>query len=284
MNFIPLLALKENPDDLSDEKNPIDDDVLKLFREKSDAALLGEAFYTKFKDKYPFRVGEPFILKELGGVSITFVGVFKSSNYSYNTNILAGREFLQQTDSQLGVFHQIYVKIDDPKNAQGTGTAIDEKVPRVAGKQTTTIDQRSFLSAAVEDLQRIIQLARIVILVVLAVILVAVANTISMATRDRVQEIGILRSMGFRKNQVAYLVLGESMILAMLGGLIGLTIAYFGVNFRYGIRGLNMLISLTWDVGGLAVLISLAVGFFGGLLPALGTGKLNIVNSLRNVD
>ena len=116
---------------------------------------------------------------------------------------------------------------------------------------------------------------------------IAVANTVSMATRDRTQEIGILRSLGFRRNQISTLVLIESMALAITGGVLAIgilaVVSSMG-DFTIGIRGENIAINLSVPVAMAGIIISVAVGFMGGFIPAAASSRLNIVNSLRNVD
>jgi putative ABC transport system permease protein len=265
----------------------VDPAVLAAFRERPDGALLGSEFLRRNRGKYPWRVGETYALKELGGVSITFMGTFHSDNAAYNTIIFAGRRYLQEVDGLLGMAHQIYVKIDDPRFARAVAAAIDQELPAKFPVQTTTVDQRAFLTMAVEDLVEIVAFSRVILLVVLGVLLAAVANTISMATRDRVQEIGTLRSLGFRRAHIIGIVLGESLLLAAAGGVLGIGLAWCGLNLQnayYGVRGLNILIRVTPLAALLALGLSLAVGAAGGLLPAWGASRLEIVRALRRVD
>ncbi len=261
--------------------------MLERFRETPDGALLGKAFLDKYAKEYPWRVGETYQLKQLRGVSITFVGVFESDNEVYNSIILAGRRYVQEINDSLGVAHQVYIRIDEPQNADAVIATLDSEIPRQFPFKTTTSDLRSFITAAVEDLGDIIRLSRLVIVIVLSVMLIAIANTISMATRDRRQELGILRSLGFRRRHVVGLVLAESLALAVAGGVIGLGASWALLNLQesyYGVRGVNMLIHVTPAVAGQALGIAALVGLLGGLIPAAVASRLNIVSSLRNVE
>jgi len=164
---------------------------------------------------------------------------------------------------------------------------IDKTVKEDFPYAVTTKDQRAFMSAAVTDLRKTVDFSRWVLFITLGVILVSVANTVSMATRDRVQEFGIVRSLGFKRIQVLYLVLAESVILSLVGGAFGILAATLLLNLQdyyYGILGLNLLIQVTAPVAIAALVLSLGVGILGGLLPAIGASRLKIVNSLRNVD
>ena len=77
------------------------------------------------------------------------------------------------------------------------------------------------------------------------------------------------------------------MILSLVGGVFGILAAGLLLNMQdyyYGVLGLNLLIQVTAPVAVSALIVSLAVGILGGLLPAIGASRLKIVNSLRNVD
>ena len=265
----------------------MDEKTLASFRKTPDGALLGKDFIEKYKDEYPWKVGETYKLKQLGGVSINFVGSYESSNEVYNTIILAGRRYLEEIDDRLGVAHQIFVRIDDPEHAGEVIARIDSTIPEEFPFATTTKDQQAYMSAAVTDLRETVDFSRWVLLITLGVILVSVANTVSMATRDRVQEFGIVRALGFKRSQVLGLVMVESLIISLVGGVLGILAAVLFLNLQdyyYGILGMNLLIQVTPRVAGAALVLSILVGLLGGLLPAIGASRLKIVESLRNVD
>jgi ABC-type antimicrobial peptide transport system permease subunit len=253
-------------------------------------------FFEKTKGKYPWEVGGEYKLTELGDISVKFVGTFNSKNKVNNSVIFAGREFLQNLKGTRGEANQVFIKIDDPANIEKVVEELDGDGPYGIKTKfpfsTMTVDQKSFMTNAVQDLQTQIRVSHWIMLITIAVILIAVANTISMATRDRVQEIGILRSMGFRRVQISTLVLGESILLALAGGALGVCFVFairaiaesMGVNFTYAHLGFNINIDVTAGVLYTAAALSAAVGFFGGLLPAIAAGRLKIVNSLRNAD
>lgn len=232
-------------------------------------------------------MGETYQLKQLRGVSITFVGVFESDNEVYNSIILAGRRYVQEINKSLGVAHQVYIRIEDSSHADAVIAHLDRELPKRFPFQTTTRDQRSFISAAVEDLEDVIRLSHLVIVITLSVMLIAIANTISMGTRDRRRELGILRALGFRRRHIMGLVLGESLVLALVGGVIGLAICGGALNLQdsyYGLRGVNMLIHVTPIVAVTSMGIAAAVGLLGGVVPATVASRLNVVSSLRNVE
>ncbi|QDT56106.1 putative ABC transporter permease YknZ [Caulifigura coniformis] len=115
----------------------------------------------------------------------------------------------------------------------------------------------------------------------------AAANTMFAAVASRGREIGTLRALGFKRRSILLCFLLESVILCLLGGILGClaTLPFNGLStgtanwatfseitfaFRFGPRVLLQ-----------GVLMSLAMGLLGGLIPAIRAVRLNIVNALR---
>lgn len=115
----------------------------------------------------------------------------------------------------------------------------------------------------------------------------AAANTMFAAVASRSREIGTLRALGFKRRSILLCFLLESVILCLLGGILGClaTLPFNGIStgtanwatfseitfaFRFGPRVLLQ-----------GVLMALAMGLLGGLIPAIRAVRLNIVNALR---
>ena len=112
-------------------------------------------------------------------------------------------------------------------------------------------------------------------------LLLLTGNTMAQAVRERIPELAVLKTIGFSNRSVLWLVLGESVLLGVLGGAIGLGFAELLVPVvsagSGGMIQLPGLLPQTWAMGlGLAALIGVVVG----LLPALRGMRLNIVDAL----
>jgi len=111
--------------------------------------------------------------------------------------------------------------------------------------------------------------------------------TMYAAVSNRVAEIGTLRALGFKRRTILSTFLLESLLLSLLGGLLGL----FGASFLNKITistlnwqtfsELSFRFTLTWRIARDALLFAGIMGFLGGLLPALQASRLNIVEALR---
>ena len=127
-------------------------------------------------------------------------------------------------------------------------------------------------------------------LVVGAVVLIA-ANTAAMGVRERIPEIAVLKSLGFQRRPILLVLMAESALVALLGGLLGAAAAYgiLGALAAAGKTGampfLGPLASFRMSPGVAAqgVSIALAVGLVAGIVPAWNGARLNVVEALRRL-
>ena len=115
----------------------------------------------------------------------------------------------------------------------------------------------------------------------------AAANTMFSAVRSRTREIGTMRALGFSRFAILVSFLGESIILCILGGALGLlaTLPLSALTFSTNLNFSEAAITFRFGpiVMGVAVAMTLAMGLFGGLFPAVRAVKLDVVRALREV-
>jgi putative ABC transport system permease protein len=141
------------------------------------------------------------------------------------------------------------------------------------------------LEQATRDLREILGFARLLGLACVAVVLALVANTVVMSVQERVREFGVFRTLGFHAHHIGGLVIGEALVLAALGGALGLGAALAVIRFSsltIGAEGVP--VSFSTDAGlvvrGFAVAVG--TGLVAGLFPALRSSRAEIVASLRS--
>src|SRR5205085_1758406 len=124
--------------------------------------------------------------------------------------------------------------------------------------------------------------------VAFAILLVA-ANTMAMAARERITEIAVLRTLGFTQRGILALVLGESVLLSLLGGAFGMLV--FFLMFP-GLRQLVLYSPMGFYAAGMKIFpgvvatgfgLSVLVGLVSGLFPALRSARRSIPDGLRQV-
>ena len=102
----------------------------------------------------------------------------------------------------------------------------------------------------------------------------------TVAVNERTSEIGVLRAVGASQKKIRDVFLLESIFLAILGAILGLTIGFASVNLAL-IFYPEMPIAFAWDYIVYAVVISLAIGLLAGFLPARAAAQLDPVEALR---
>jgi putative ABC transport system permease protein len=118
-------------------------------------------------------------------------------------------------------------------------------------------------------------------------VLLITANTMAMSVRERVREVGLLRTLGFGKPAIIGLIVGESALISILGGLLGVAVAE-GLCWviRQGPAILQQAKTLTIEAPVFAALmaVSLAVGVVSSIVPAVAAARTNIIDALRFTD
>jgi putative ABC transport system permease protein len=121
--------------------------------------------------------------------------------------------------------------------------------------------------------------------VVFTILLVS-ANTMAMSVRERVKEIGVLKTLGFTNGKVLAMIIAESVIMAMTGGLMGCALAYLfcmGVNQIPAIRLVFFTgITMPPSVLAISLLVTFFIGFLSSVIPAVNASRVPITDALRH--
>jgi putative ABC transport system permease protein len=111
---------------------------------------------------------------------------------------------------------------------------------------------------------------------------IGMMNTMLMAVLERTREIGVMRALGWRRRQILGLILNEALLLGVLGGAMGIAIA-FGFSWLLTKIPYGDALEPMWtaDVFGRALLVALSLGVVAGLYPALRATRLQPIEALR---
>ncbi len=247
------------------------------FRARADAALVGR----RTASEYGWRVGQSVSLLE-DRLTFQVAGIFASADKSYESGVLLHKEFLGKVKRNQGKSTYLIVGLDDPASVSSVSRYIDGALANYP-KPTTTQSERAAKEQELKDFAEIRRMLSAMLLATMAVSVFGAANSVSMSVRERTREVGILRSLGLRRTHILALILGESVLVAVAGGLLGLSAAALLFLSEKTLGGMVPLIfSSTQALGGLG--ISVLIGLVGALVPSLNASRLRIVDSLRFVD
>jgi putative ABC transport system permease protein len=220
----------------------------------------------------------------LGNQEWTITGVFEAGD-AHDSELWGDVETVSATYRRQG-YQSVTVRLTAPEalDALKAGIAAD---PRLKVDAKTTSD---YYTAQSEDLTRVIKVMGIVIGVIMAIGAVFGAlNTTYAAVATRAREIATMRAIGFRGFPVIVSILVETMLLALAGGVLGAAVAWLifnnytvstlGANFSQVVFAFKVSPALVWS----GLKWALAIGFIGGLFPALRAARLPVTTALREL-
>jgi putative ABC transport system permease protein len=147
--------------------------------------------------------------------------------------------------------------------------------------ETSTDTEKAFSKAFAAQFGNIALIVVLVVGAAFVTILMIVGNTMALTIRERTREIGVMKTLGFSGGRILRMVLGESVLLALLGGLPGLALAaLFTIGLRKALAGVVPAFAVTWDIALLGIALMVALGVLTGIVPALNAMRLKIATAL----
>ena len=179
--------------------------------------------------------------------------------------------------NQIGWF---MVTLADPDQASQVALAID-KLSENSDHETKAQTEQAWQQAFMKQFADIGLIVTAIMGAVFFTLLLLTGNTMAQAVRERIPELAVLKTIGFSNRSVLALVLAESVLLVVLGGLLGLGLAsvvIVGVSANSGgMLPMDRVPTDTWLMG---LALMLLIGVVVGLLPALRAMRLKIVDAL----
>jgi putative ABC transport system permease protein len=179
-----------------------------------------------------------------------------------------------------GIVGWYVVRVASPDEGVGVARAIDAEFANSAS-ETRTQSESAFAASFIKQMGNIQFLMVAIGSVVFFTLLLVTGNTMAIAVRERTGELAVMKAVGFSDVFVLALVLAESVLIAAVGGGLGLWAAR-GAVAQDLTRGLILMYLPGSALAGGAALI-LATGVLAGLLPALGAMRLSVVDALRRI-
>ena len=253
--------------------------ALANWERRSDAAILGETLAAR----RGLKVGDQF---DAAGITAYVAGIIQSDQAQDQNVAYVHLDFLQQqTDKQLGTVTQFNVKVDDPAILDQVAQQIDELFES-AEFPTSTRSEKAFVAQIAGDMIELIGFTRYLGWGCLIAVLALVANAIILSVQDRIKEHAIFQTLGFTGSLIGRLIILESIILGILGGVVGalsalLTLKLTRVSFS--VDGLSIPINADIKLMMLGMLIAIVLGILAGLVPAFQASRRPIASCFREV-
>ncbi|MDR4498773.1 MAG: FtsX-like permease family protein [Candidatus Scalindua sp.] len=236
------------------------------------------------------------------GDIITLTGTIFPGNWEFVLcSIYKGSE--KNTDETLFFFHWDYLNeslkkksplssdqvgfymigIENPYMAAEISDAID-KTFKNSLAETLTETEKAFQMGFVTMSEAIIKAIQLVSLVVIFIILVVVANTMGMSVRERIGEFAVFKTLGFRAWHITLLIIGESMVITVFGGITGTLLTFPAAKgFSVAVGKFFPVFNITAETIWLNLAVTLVVGLVAGILPAYRAVTVKIAEGFRRM-
>jgi putative ABC transport system permease protein len=261
----------------------------KAFAETRTGALVGERlaqrFHWKVGDRIPLQ--STIFPDRTGSKNWTFdvVGILhatdkKSGGFYDQMFLLNWKYFDDTTPFNRGQVGWYVTRVTDVNQADRVAKAIDA-LSANSDHETRTQTEQAASASWMKQLADIGLIVGSIMGAVFFTLLLLSGNTMMQAVRERTGELAVLKTIGFSNRSVLSMVLAESVLLLVLGGVIGLAIAAALIPVVSGASGgmLNLPVvgADSWILG---LVLMLLIGLLVGALPAWRAMRLNIVDAL----
>jgi putative ABC transport system permease protein len=248
------------------------------FEEHQDAAIVGRAVAAR----RGLAAGEKF---SIGDITVQVAGVFKSNDLAEENYIYTHLDFLQRTNREdlVGTVTQHEVLLEPGVDVSAKSDEIDELF-RGGPVETDTRPKGVFQAKSLGDLTQLIGLAHYLGYACVGLVLALVATTTVMSVQDRIKEHAVLQTLGFTGQRVFALVLSESTLLSLAGGLLGVTLAMLVLQLSHlsiGAEAVTIAFRPSWSLAAIGLLVSAVVGILAGMAPGMHAARTHIVTALR---
>ena len=239
--------------------------------------------------KHGFKIGDRIpIAGDIFPVDLVFTVRGFYDSVQDNENLQFHYEYLRESlpASQRGDTGTYVVLADSPQSVPKVARAIDEMFKN-SPAETKTETERAFKLSFLAFLGNVKMFLLVVCLAVMFMLLLVSGNTMALSVRERVQEIGVMKTLGFSRGAVATLIVGESVLIAMIGALIGLAFStwFCGWWAAQPTAFLDVkLLHVPPIVLGAGFAVAFLIGFVSSVVPAGGASRKAIVDCLRVVD
>jgi putative ABC transport system permease protein len=264
----------------------VPDDQWNAFLKDRQGAIAGvqtaERFHWKIGDRIPIKT----TLYGGGAWEFNLVGIYHGKRpQDDETQFWFQWDYFEEKIPQVvkGQIGWYILRVDNPDDAPRIAKAIDSEFMN-SPNETKTETESSFAANWVKQFGNIQFLILSIGTVVFFTLLLVTGNTMAISVRERTSELAVFKAIGYSDRFVLFFVLAEALAIALIGGGLGLTLAFVSMPvLARALSGMLPSIVLAPSMLLFGFVTAILVGILSGLLPGLGAMRLRVVNALRRV-
>ncbi|AWX31962.1 ABC transporter permease [Methanosphaera sp. BMS] len=241
-----------------------------IFNEDENELIVGK----NLADEENYTIGDKI---DVYGNEFKITGIYETGSIFYDSAMYTSLSKLQNLTDNEDKISSISIKIKKDANL----TTVNDKIKNEYNDTLNTITTEE-MAQTIDDTLDMINSATTAI-EALAIIIggLGVINTMMMTVFERTREIGVLKSVGWTKKRILAMIMGESIVLTIISGIIGSILGVLAVFILFKVNGDNMTLIFNINIFIKAFIVALSVGIIGGLYPAIKASRLSPTEALR---
>jgi len=263
----------------------IPQDQEKAFQQERSACIVGRELAVA----QHLNLGDRVTIKgDIYPVNLDFTvrGIFVGSDAFMNRSLYFNRDFLMESlpearRGDAGMFVTLAASTDDVPRIE---SAVDDQF-RNSPVQTKTETQSAFGLSFLAFLGNVKLILLGVCGAVTFTILLVSANTIAMSVRERVREVGVMKTLGYTQQNILGIILGEAVIISLVGAVLGIGLAVLMTGLVRSMPTFNAqleTLTLQAPVAVLCLALAATIGLVSAFIPAYSASRISIVDALRS--
>jgi putative ABC transport system permease protein len=267
-------------------------DVLDQWKHDPQGAIVGDVIAKKMG----WKVGDRFTLQssiypKQGDWEFRITGIYQAKSKAVDRSTMIFHwKYLNDnlTGPRKDQIGWIVSRVHDPSKAASVGVAID-KVFDEREIQTLSQDERAFNASFLASISAVLTAINIISIVILVIMALVLGNTIAMGVRERTNEYGVLKALGFSNNHIVMFIVVEAMVIGIAGGLLGLALGYpfiengLGRFLEENMGAFFPYFKIDPRVSVLAMFLALGLAAAASVVPAIGAARLKTVDALKRI-
>jgi putative ABC transport system permease protein len=272
------------------------DEILKIFTDFKIPADQLEAWQrdragvivdSELAKKHGWKLGDRMVLKGViypVDLELTIRGIYTAPETT--TSVYFNQKYVEEAVSfAKGKAGTFAILADSPNDVSKVASAVDDMF-RNSPEPTKTESEKAFQLSFINSIGNVKAfILSICFAVVFATLLVS-ATTMAMSIRERTREVAVLKTLGFTRQSILSLYIGEGILVALTGGALGCLLALGVVSAMSHAPGMGLFLSgmtVKLPTLFLAIFVAGTVGFLSAIVPAYHAAKLDIVEGLRYI-
>ena len=258
------------------------------FIRERNAAVVG----VKVAERYGWKLGDTVRLRGTffpGDWDFVIRGIYTGANRSTDQTAFMFHwdylnEQIQKSEpGRAGHVGWYVARVGDPEASGAISRAVDQRFQNSLA-ETKTETEKAFQQGFVAMTGAILSALKVISVVIIGVILAVLSNTMAMTARERLSEYAVLKTLGFGAPHLIFLIAGESLLIALLGGGLGIALMYPAAGaFGKAMENFLPIFELKSATLFTAAVIAAAVGLVASLFPSWRAVNVKIVEGIRRI-